>query len=125
MEGSSNEAYDESHHDGYESIEEAQIPQTQQQHDNDLEQQQQPYLYPPNSTNSAIPSLRARSTMEDSDSGGGGSQPPLLEIPEEIYAVRKAALQVYKPLTKTWVSAVKQPLQARWSLGFNVEDLTL
>lgn len=31
------------------------------------------------------------------------SQPPLLEIPEEIYAVRKAALQVMKPLTKTWV----------------------
>ena len=29
--------------------------------------------------------------------------PPLLEIPEEIYAVRKAALQVLKPLNKTWV----------------------
>ena len=27
----------------------------------------------------------------------------ILEIPEEIYAVRKAALQVLKPLTKTWV----------------------
>jgi hypothetical protein len=26
-----------------------------------------------------------------------------LEIPEEIYAVRKAALQVLKPLNKTWV----------------------
>jgi len=33
----------------------------------------------------------------------GSEQPPLLEIPEEIYAVRKAALQVLKPLTKTWV----------------------
>jgi len=33
-----------------------------------------------------------------------GSQPqPLLEIPEEIYAVRKAALKVLKPLTKTWI----------------------
>eukprot|EP00980_Cylindrotheca_fusiformis_P002896 scaffold675_cov103-Cylindrotheca_fusiformis.AAC.7 len=30
--------------------------------------------------------------------------PPLLEIPEQIYAVRKAALSVLKPLTKTWVS---------------------
>jgi hypothetical protein len=30
-------------------------------------------------------------------------QPPLLEIPEEVYAVRKAALQVLKPLNKTWV----------------------
>jgi hypothetical protein len=30
--------------------------------------------------------------------------PPLLEIPEEVYGVRKAALQVLKPLTKTWVS---------------------
>jgi hypothetical protein len=30
--------------------------------------------------------------------------PPLLEIPEETYAVRKAALEVLKPLTKTWVS---------------------
>ncbi|KAG7348513.1 hypothetical protein IV203_017218 [Nitzschia inconspicua] len=39
--------------------------------------------------------------------GGGGSNsnehPPLIEIPEEIYAVRKAALQVLKPLTRTWL----------------------
>jgi hypothetical protein len=28
---------------------------------------------------------------------------PVLEIPEEIYQVRKSALQVLKPLTKTWV----------------------
>ena len=33
----------------------------------------------------------------------GDDHPPLLEIPEEIYGVRKAALQVLKPLTKTWV----------------------
>lgn len=33
-----------------------------------------------------------------------GDHPPLLEIPEEIYGVRTAALQVLKPLTKTWVS---------------------
>ena len=31
-------------------------------------------------------------------------RPPLLEIPEEIYAIRKAALQVLKPLTASWVS---------------------
>lgn len=36
--------------------------------------------------------------------GSGFEHPPLLEIPEEIYAVRKAALQVLKPLTRTWVS---------------------
>jgi len=29
--------------------------------------------------------------------------PPLLEIPEEVYAVRKAALQVLKPLTSSWL----------------------
>ena len=34
---------------------------------------------------------------------GSADSPPLLEIPEEIYAVRKAALQVLKPLTRTWV----------------------
>jgi hypothetical protein len=53
-------------------------------------------------------------------SGGGGGmivgtgdgrsfdseQPPLLEIPEEVYAVRKAALQVLKPLNKTWVRSL-------------------
>lgn len=33
----------------------------------------------------------------------GGGHPPLLEIPEEVYAVRKAALQVLKPLTSSWV----------------------
>mmetsp|Transcript_6406 Transcript_6406/g.18022 ORF Transcript_6406/g.18022 Transcript_6406/m.18022 type:complete len:636 (-) Transcript_6406:1604-3511(-) len=44
---------------------------------------------------------------DDQHSLGGdtsGSQPqPLLEIPEEIYAVRKSALKVLKPLTKTWI----------------------
>ena len=35
---------------------------------------------------------------------GSGENPPLLEIPEEIYGVRKSALKVLKPLTKTWVS---------------------
>jgi len=38
-------------------------------------------------------------------SAGEGSQnsSPLLEIPEEIYRVRRAALQVLKPLTRTWL----------------------
>ena len=35
---------------------------------------------------------------------GSGEHPPLLEIPEEIYGVRKSALSVLKPLTRTWVS---------------------
>jgi len=35
---------------------------------------------------------------------GSGEHPPLLEIPEEIYSVRKSALSVLKPLTRTWVS---------------------
>ena len=42
-------------------------------------------------------------TPDDSRSLDSNSQPPLLEIPEETYAVRKAALRVMKPLTKTWV----------------------
>lgn len=46
---------------------------------------------------------RPRSPDHDSRSLDSNSQPPLLEIPEEIYAVRKAALKVMKPLTKTWV----------------------
>lgn len=37
----------------------------------------------------------------------GDGEPPLLEIPEEIYAVRKAALQVMKPLIGSWVRALK------------------
>jgi len=39
---------------------------------------------------------------------------PLLEIPEEIYAVRKAALQVLKPLTSSWLVV---------SIGFAVSVL--
>ena len=42
----------------------------------------------------------------------GGVHPPLLEIPEEVYAVRKAALQVLKPLTSSWVSRLN-PLNFR------------
>ncbi|KAG7369224.1 hypothetical protein IV203_031967 [Nitzschia inconspicua] len=52
----------------------------------------------------------APGTIGGGGGGGGGSSsscgnehPPLIEIPEEIYAVRKAALQVLKPLTRTWL----------------------
>jgi hypothetical protein len=38
--------------------------------------------------------------------GGVSDHPPLLEIPEEIYQVRKAALRVLKPLTRTWVRTI-------------------
>jgi len=82
--------------------------------------------------------------------GGGGSQDdgsqysqtpsPILEIPEEIYTVRKAALQVLKPLTKTWVRplcvffslplrgllawcAVPCPCPCRSSLSFRVSHV--
>jgi len=54
---------------------------------------------PPTANNSTFP----RSLGEDS----GGGEPPLLEIPEEIYAVRKSALQVMKPLIGSWVRALK------------------
>jgi hypothetical protein len=37
---------------------------------------------------------------------GSGEHPPLLEIPEEIYSIRKSALSVLKPLTRTWVSGI-------------------
>jgi len=40
---------------------------------------------------------------EEPPSRGGGGHPPLLEIPEEVYAVRKAALQVLKPLISSWL----------------------
>ena len=46
---------------------------------------------------------RAEKKAREAIGGVGGDHPPLLEIPEEIYAVRKAALRVLKPLTKTWV----------------------
>ena len=52
-------------------------------------------------------------TPEDSRSLDSNSQPPLLEIPEETYAVRKAALRVMKPLTKTWVRYVFSLRKAR------------
>lgn len=47
---------------------------------------------------------RMNTPMTPPSVGANGDQrPPLLEIPEEIYAIRKSALQVLKPLTRTWV----------------------
>jgi hypothetical protein len=111
-------------HDGYESIDEAQLqPRQQPLQQQELppeDQQQHPssYLYhPPNSSSttsssSSRPELPLQQQQQHSmmirpaptaESESGRSQPPLLEIPEEIYAVRTASLQVLKPLTKTWV----------------------
>jgi hypothetical protein len=42
--------------------------------------------------------------LEEQPPSRNTSRPALSEIPEEIYAVRKAALQVLKPLTSSWVS---------------------
>ena len=39
-------------------------------------------------------------------SEGSSSEPPLLEVPEEIFAVRRAALTVFDPLTYSWVSVI-------------------
>jgi hypothetical protein len=40
------------------------------------------------------------------DSQNISDGPPLLEIPEEVYTVRKAALKVMKPLIASWVSGI-------------------
>ena len=43
---------------------------------------------------------------QESPTGSGSSDkdhPQLVEVPEHIYAVRKGALSVLKPLIKTWV----------------------
>lgn len=45
---------------------------------------------------------------DQSLSNNSETHPPLLEIPEEVYAVRKSALQVLKPLTRTWVSSLQK-----------------
>jgi len=47
--------------------------------------------------------LSGRDETGASAGEGSGNSSPLLEIPEEIYRVRRAALQVLKPLTRTWL----------------------
>lgn len=51
----------------------------------------------------SVHSLRRTHLVPGENVGEGQGNPPLLEIPEEIYRVRRAALQVLKPLTRTWV----------------------
>jgi hypothetical protein len=56
------------------------------------------------STGRPTPSRRLQyQERRQGDDLNSPDHPPLLEIPEEIYGVRKSALQVLKPLTKTWV----------------------
>jgi len=58
-----------------------------------------------------------------------GNSPPLLEISEEVYAVRQAALTVMEPLTYGWVSAHQSVLNLflypGYSHVFFLSDLLL
>jgi hypothetical protein len=108
-------------HDGYEAVEDATV-NSRSQHSAaimDDAGSQSTHLYSQQSGStrssrssrgaSGAPSqgggtYREAPAIDDRSVGSSGELPPLLEIPEEIYAVRKAALQVLKPLTKTWVS---------------------
>jgi len=97
--------------DGYEAIEDATIQSRASQAPADETFMPQISSTPSQQTSSSSatpqppPSVPLYRTVSQSDnrSISSASQPPLLEIPEEIYAVRKSALQVLKPLTKTWV----------------------
>jgi hypothetical protein len=96
--------------DGYEAIEEATIHSRQSTPVDEGTQVSAAHSQHSSSVNSRSISqaqsgpYRPVSQGDSNRSVGSSSQPPLLEIPEEIYAVRKSALQVLKPLTKTWVS---------------------
>jgi hypothetical protein len=114
--------------DGYESIESASLHRRQPLQQTVLQDDEESnYLYPPDSAGSVtstrpdVPLQQAGGIQgvqsSESASVGSGSQPPLLEIPEEIYAVRKAALKVLKPLTKTWVRVVIGLLGGRTNGG--------
>jgi hypothetical protein len=62
-------------------------------------------------SNRSLHSLRRSYLIEKTAREATGTltsdHPPLLEIPEQIYGIRKAALQVLKPLTRTWVSYIR------------------
>jgi hypothetical protein len=110
-------------HDGYEAVEDATV-NSRSQHsaamdNNDAASQSSTHAYSQQSGSSRSSrssraseraprnqggTYREAPAIDDRSVGSSGELPPLLEIPEEIYAVRKAALQVLKPLTKTWVS---------------------
>jgi hypothetical protein len=68
---------------------------------------------PSSNSNRSLHSLRRSHLLSGREAGvssgreGSGNSSPLLEIPEEVYRVRRAALQVLKPLTRTWVRTNK------------------
>lgn len=113
-------------HDGYDAIEDGTVHSRQSTGDGGNTS-----VYSQHSTGSVSsrPGSRQQSVYTndnrgispDSRSADSVSQPPLLEIPEEIYAIRKAALQVFKPLTKTWVRTV---LFVLWFERSRQSDLT-
>ena len=55
-------------------------------------------LYTPGSR-----SVHSAKQQQQSPIDGANSDPLVVEVPERIYAVRKGALSVLKPLTNTWV----------------------
>ena len=104
---------DGANHSGYESIDDsASLEQTSRRTTRDEES----LLYGPPGSASSLPphpdsgSQRGGSNFSGIQASQSGismsstSHQPVLEIPEEVYAVRKAALTVLKPLTRTWVS---------------------
>lgn len=108
------------HHDGYESIDDVPSRETLQQQSFQDDEETASYHYPYHheSADSINTGSGGTSRLDvplhqseklagipssESMSVETNAQPPLLEIPEEVYAVRKAALRVLKPLTKTWV----------------------
>lgn len=104
---------DGANHSGYESIDDnTSLEQASRRTVRDEES----LLYgPPDSASSLPPhpdsgSQRGSSNFSGIQASQSGvsmsstSHQPVLEIPEEVYAVRKAALTVLKPLTRTWVS---------------------
>jgi hypothetical protein len=101
-----------SNHNGYESLDDGtRFAQSPRQTTRDEES----LLYNTAASTSSIPpqqdsaSQRYGSNFSGIQISGSGmssstsSHQPVLEIPEEVYTVRKAALTVLKPLTRTWV----------------------
>ena len=65
------------------------------------------------------------SGREETGTEDPGNAAQLLEIPEEIYRVRRSALQVLKPLIRTWVSIYfwpsLPPYAFRWSASIFID----
>ncbi|GAX09735.1 hypothetical protein FisN_19Lh205 [Fistulifera solaris] len=98
-------------HDGYESLDDSiNFAQSSRQTIRDEES----LLYNKAGSMSSLPpqpdsASRYGSHFSGIQASGSGmststsSHQPVLEIPEEVYTVRKAALTVLKPLTRTWI----------------------